>query len=122
MSDSVQSPLAAAYFRFLQLAHTIQALPDGPGIDANESALLESVVVRWYEGQPMTVREAISLSLLGSPATLHKRISRLRRKDLLTTTSLEGDKRAKYLVPTARALAYFGDLGRSLQAVAESGI
>ncbi|MFM8590249.1 MAG: hypothetical protein ACKOBA_08860, partial [Limnohabitans sp.] len=82
---------------------------------------LEAIVIRWHEGQPMTVREAISLTTLGSPATLHKRITRLRSKDLLTTTSQTGDRRAKYLVPTGRALAYFGDLGRSLQSVAESG-
>lgn len=121
MSNPVQTPLALAYFRFLQLARAVQSLPDGPGLDANESALLEAIVIHWHEGQPMTVREAISLSTLGSPATLHKRITRLRGKDLLTTTSQEGDRRAKYLVPTGRALTYFGDLGRTLQSVAASG-
>jgi hypothetical protein len=109
------SPFASAYLRFLQLAKVVQALPDGQEIDANELALLESVVLQWYENQPMTVREAIGLANLGSPATLHKRITRLREKDLLSTLNQEGDRRAKFLIPTERTLDYFQHLGRSMQ-------
>ena len=86
-------------------------------MDANESALLEAVVLRWHEGQPMTVREAIGLAQLGSPATLHKRVTRLRQKDMLVAHSEPDDRRAKFLLPTARALAYFAHLGRSMQQV-----
>jgi DNA-binding MarR family transcriptional regulator len=101
--------------RFLQLAKAIQALPDGEEMDANEVALLQSVVLCWYENKPMTVREAIGLAELGSPATLHKRITRLREKDMLSTLNLEGDRRAKFLIPTQRTLDYFQHLGRSMQ-------
>jgi hypothetical protein len=69
------------------LAKVIQALPTGQEMDPNESALLQSVVLRWYENEPMTVRDAIGLAQLGSPATLHKRITRLREKDMLWLTS-----------------------------------
>lgn len=117
MNDLSHTPLATAYLRFLQLARSIQALPDGPGLDANEKALLEAVVVRWHEGQPMTVREAINLADLGSPATLHKRVTRLRQKDMLSTASQEGDRRAKFLIPTSRTLDYFTHLGQSIQTV-----
>jgi DNA-binding MarR family transcriptional regulator len=100
--------------RFLQLARAVQALPDGEEMDANELALLEAVVLRWHEGTPMTVREAIGMERLGSPATLHKRITRLRDKDMLSNVNIDGDRRAKYLTPTARSLAYFDHLGQSL--------
>ena len=113
--EKTQSPFASAYLRFLQLAKVIQALPDGQEMDANESALLQSVVLRWYENQPMTVREAIALADLGSPATLHKRITRLRHKGMLATFSEAGDRRAKFLIPTEQALQYFDRLGQSLQ-------
>jgi DNA-binding MarR family transcriptional regulator len=89
-------------------------------MDANEHALLEAVVLRWYEKQPMTVREAIGLADLGSPATLHKRITRLREKDMLSTLNLEGDRRAKFLIPTERTLAYFSHLGQSMQQANQS--
>jgi Fe-S-cluster formation regulator IscX/YfhJ len=117
MNDSKSSPLASAYLRFLQLARAVQELPDGSDMDANETALLEAVVLRWHEGQAMTVREAISLEQLGSPATLHKRITRLREKEMLTTFNQEGDRRAKFLVPTALTLERFSQLGRSIQQV-----
>lgn len=117
MSPVQQSPLAKAYFRFLQLAKAVEALPDGAPMDANESALLEAIVLRWHEGQPMTVREAIGLAHLGSPATLHKRVTRLRQKEMLDTFSEAGDRRAKFLTPSAKALSYFDHLGRSMQQV-----
>ena len=117
MSESPTSPLASAYLRFLQLPQSIQALPDGPTLDANETAMLEAVVLRWHEGNPMTVREAIGLAHLGSPATLHKRVTRLRHKDMLSTHSQDGDRRAKYLIPTERTLEYLSRMGHSLQTV-----
>ena len=117
MSPTNRTPLASAYFRFLQLARAMEALPDGALMDANESALLEAVVLRWHEGQPMTVRESIHLATLGSPATLHKRITRLRHKDLLAAYNEPGDRRAKFLIPTQKALEYFHQLGQSMQQV-----
>ena len=114
-TTSTYSPFASAYLRFLQLAKVIQALPDGMEMDANEQALLQAVVLRWHENSPMTVREAIALAALGSPATLHKRVSRLREKEMLSTLNLEGDRRAKFLIPTQRTLDYFNHLGHSMQ-------
>lgn len=115
MTSTPRSPLANVYFRFLQLARAVEALPDMTALDANESALLEAVVLRWHEGAPMTVREAIHVATLGSPATLHKRITRLRHKGMLATFSEAGDRRAKFLIPTEQALQYFDRLGQSLQ-------
>ena len=113
--EKTNSPFVSAYLRFLQLARVIQALPDGIEMDANEKALLQALVLHWYENQPMTVREAIALADLGSPATLHKRITRLREKDMLSTLNLEGDRRAEFLIPTQRTLDYFSHLGQSMQ-------
>lgn len=118
--ETNKSPFASAYLRFLQLARAVQALPEGEEMDANELALLEAVVLRWHEGKPMTVREAIGLERLGSPATLHKRITRLRDKDMLGNLNIDGDRRAKYLTPTARSLAYFDHLGQSLTQVQQT--
>lgn len=120
MQPVLKTPLANAYFRFLQLARAVEALPEAALMDANEQALLEDVVLRWHEERPMTVREAISLAALGSPATLHKRVTRLRNKELLTTASESGDRRTKYLVPTQKALDYFHQLGQSLLQVHQS--
>ena len=112
-----QNPLSEAYLRFLQLANAFQFDNAAVEMDANERALLDVLALCWYEGQPMTVREAIALDHLGSPATLHKRITRLRQKELLIVFNQEGDRRAKYLIPSEKTLDYFGNLGRNMQKV-----
>jgi len=114
------TPTANAYFRFLQLAKSIHQLPETPQIDANEKALLEEIALRWFENRTMTVREAISLEVLGSPATLHKRITRLRQKDLLTAFNQTEDKGAKYLIPTEKTIALFGIFGKKMNVVVTS--
>jgi hypothetical protein len=114
MKTECNSASANAYMRFLQLARSVQELPDAPQLDANEKALLEEIALRWFENRVMTVREAIGLSQLGSPATLHKRITRLRQKDLLQTFNQPEDKRAKYLIPTDKTIAMFGNFGHKM--------
>jgi hypothetical protein len=115
MNNKKKTPLADAYFRFLQLAKAFQSENEDLAMDANERALLDAVSLCWFEGHPMTVREAIALDHLGSPATLHKRITRLRQKDMLLAFNQEGDRRAKYLIPSEKTLAYFDRLGHNMQ-------
>ena len=122
MFNKSGSSSANAYLRFLQLAKTIQKLPDAPLLDANEKALLEEIVLNWFEKNPMTVREAINLSSLGSPATLHKRITRLRQRDFLMAFNQEDDKRAKFLIPTQKTLALFGDFGKKMNSALTSPV
>ena len=114
MNIKFKSSTAIAYMRFLQLARSVQQLPDGPNLDANEKALLEEIALSSFEDRVMTVREAIGLNHLGSPATLHKRIMRLRHKNLLKTFNQPEDNRAKYLIPTDQTIAMFGDFGKKM--------
>lgn len=62
----------------------------------------------------MTVREAIGRAELGSPATLHKRLVRLRQADLVTVQFIEGDRRSKLLIPTEKGLDYVSKFGNQL--------
>jgi hypothetical protein len=109
----MNSPLLTAYFRFLQVARTLTEAQE-TALSANHRALLEAVVLAWHEGQPLSVRQAISLESLGSPATLHKRLSTLRSAGYLTEISVEGDRRTKLLGPTSLALDYFAQLGDAM--------
>ena len=120
MNSNNKSATANAYMRFLQLARAVQQLPDAPQLDANEKALLEEIALRWFENRVMTVREAIGLAHLGSPATLHKRITRLRQKDLLKTFNQTEDKRAKYLIPTDQTIAMFREFGKKMSSAISS--
>lgn len=109
------SPFADAYFRFLRLSAAVAALPAFEELDANHRSLLEAVALRWSTGTPMSVREAIHLVDLGSPATLHKRLQRLIKQDLFSAQSHDGDRRTKYLAPSTKGLDYFHQMGKQLQ-------
>ncbi len=63
----------------------------------------------------MSVHEAINLGHLGSPATLHKRVSRLRSLNLLAIGQRETDRRTKYLIATQESLSHFRELGVVMQ-------
>ena len=75
-------------------------------LDPHEKALLEMVVLRWAQQATMTVRQTIGHAHLGSPATLHKRLTQLRKKGYLELEDVEGDKRAKFLVPGPQGFQY----------------
>lgn len=116
--SQTSSPLATAYLRFLQLAKAIESLPSLPSLDANESALLEALAVPWFAGSPLTVMQAMRLSHLGSPATMHRRIVRLRTIGMIATDEDQNDTRIKRLILTPAAVAHFEQLGQSLLTVA----
>jgi hypothetical protein len=105
--------LTNSYLRFAKLAsvffqdtHLI--------LNPNMRALLDAIALAWNQGQPMSVREAISLKKLGSAATLHKRLSILRSEGYLEELNTQGDKRTKLLGLTPKTLLYFETLGALL--------
>lgn len=105
-----------AYLNFLGLvargSSSQQAVHDD--IDPNEKALLEIVLLRWAQKSPMTVRQTIALAHLGSPATLHKRLMRLRARSYLQLQDVAGDRRVKQLVAGVRAIEYLQTMGRCM--------
>jgi hypothetical protein len=109
-----KSTQADVYLRYQQLAKAVDSHPSAPAIDANEGALLTALALHWHAGRPLAVREAMTLATLGSPSTLHRRISRLKALSLIEDKSSPGNLRIKLLVPTQKALNYFDKLGNSL--------
>lgn len=111
------TPYFNAYMRFLaasaQASKKNNKTAEEP-LDPNEKALLELVALRWAAGTPMTVRQAIALAHLGSPATLHKRLVRLRTKGYLQLQNVSGDKRVKQLVAGPTGLNFIEEQGRHL--------
>lgn len=110
---SKQQPFIEAYLRFLRMAATVEALPEMADFGANERALFQEVLMAWACKAPLTVRQAIAIQSLGSPATLHKRLVRLRQMGLLEAVTSATDRRTKYLQPTRKGLDYVGKLGKA---------
>ncbi len=103
------------YFRFLNLARAIEELPSVPRLDAAEQKLLEIVTSAWHSGNALSVTEAMALDTAGAPATIHRRLTRLREKGLIELRSECEDLRVKSVVPTEVAQSYFRQIARCMQ-------
>ncbi len=109
------SAAANLYGQFLQLAQSVSTLPPGLTLSPLEAVLLQEVFLRSRDKRPLTVKEAIELKHLASPSTLHKRITQLRKLQLLDTEHHGSDHRTKYLVLTPHAMTHFHALGIAIQ-------
>lgn len=103
-----------AYLQFLGFSRSVAELHGGKLLDANHTALLEAVALNWSHGQPLSVRQIIQQAHLGSPATLHKRLSRLVTNGFLSTKAVQDDHRTKWVKPTDKGLDYFHSLGKQM--------
>lgn len=104
-----------AYFRFLNLAHAVQALPSVPKLDALEARLLEALTASWHAGRALTVTETMALSAAGAPATVHRKLKSLKNQGLVSVDETSGDLRIKTVAPTPKALEYFEKLAACLE-------
>jgi hypothetical protein len=114
MTRKSSSPLADAYLRLMQLTRALRELPGSPSLDANEIELLNMLAIEWRAGRPCTVRGAMGIAALGSPATLHRRVKKLMASGMIEVRKDPDRLKAKLLVPTSAALEYFSQLGASI--------
>ena len=106
------------YFRFLQIANAIQKA-NLPALDENSMAMLNTIALKHSQGEPMTVSQAMGLAALGSQTTLHRRLDALRVAGFIDQVPQGLDRRIKYLIPTARAQAYFSKMNTAFASVAK---
>lgn len=102
-----------AYLRLLNLVSAIQR--GQPALDPIEERLLNRMATAWHRGEKVTVTEAMDAQDGLAPATVHRRLKRLRDKGLITLSTDEGDQRVRYIEPTPQALRYFADLDACFQ-------
>lgn len=94
------------YFKYLSRASE-KNLP----IDLTAYQLLK-IITSCARHEALTVAEAISIQELGSTATLFKKLTKLRRENLVYDQRAGDDKRSKYLYPTLKARTHFDQLSK----------
>jgi|ERR1700758_381482 DNA-binding MarR family transcriptional regulator len=109
---------ADIYLRFLQLTEALRGLPTLPALDPLEEKILEFVARTTQKGNRLSVRDMMAQSELGSPATLHTRITSMREKGWLTLSDTE-DARRKQIDLTAAALKHFDKLAEAFAKAAK---
>jgi hypothetical protein len=109
---------ADIYLRFLQLAEALRGLPSLPALDPLEERILAIVARAGKEDQRLSVRDMMGRKELGSPATLHNRLTSMREKGWIMLSDTE-DTRRKQIELTQAALLHFDKLSKCLMQAAK---
>lgn len=113
MRTNDASPFALTYFRFLQNSQSFVDL-DYAILNPKQRALLNLIALAWCEDSLMTVSQIMAQKSFGSPSALYMRLNSLQKMGFLKTISAEEDCRAKYYVPTQKAIQNFEALGEAI--------
>ena len=102
-----------AYFDFLHRC-MVDDRKQGVRLDRTAVRVLEAIALAEHSGNPLTVTDAMQLSVIASPATLHRQIDKLVDENWVERRHLESNMRTKYLFPTPQARCYFDRRSRLL--------
>ena len=109
-----------AYIRFLNLIDFLDRINPGKKLDATEESLLDKIVLSAHQDQIILVGDLISLTDLGSQATLHGRLKNLRAMGYIEMT-VDEDGRKKHVVPTKLAIKRYEELSKCLEKAVRAG-
>jgi len=76
--------------------------------------LLDQIVIRESLNDLLTVTDAMALSSIASPATMHRKIDELLSSGHIHLTFKGENRRTKYLTPTKKAHDHYKRLGTFL--------
>ena len=110
----------SAYLRFLNLIDALDRINPGKKLDCIEEGLLDQVVACAHSKKSVLVGDLISLSELGSQATLHGRLKNLSAMGYIKMGSND-DGRKKAVLPTKLALKRYEEISRCLEKAAKAG-
>lgn len=104
---------ADIYLRFLNLVEALKGLPSLPPLDPVEERILAHIARLRQTGESLSVRQTMALAELGSPATVHTRLTAMRKKGWVQLDDTE-DARRKNVQLTQAALDHFDRLSQCL--------
>ena len=113
--------MSKLYLRFLRIARAVE-IQNTPikNIDSTALLLLNEIAVQHLDGKNITVTEAMLLSNIASPATVHRKLDELRKAGLIEQVFEGKNRRTKYLVPTKEADTYFSKMSKAITSAVNS--
>jgi len=113
--------MSKLYLRYLRIARAVDILKkNSHSIDSTALQLLNEIAVQHFDGETLTVSQAIALKRIASPATLHRKLDELREAGLIEQVFEGKDRRTKYLVPTREADTYFTKMSNAMTSAVNS--
>ena len=104
----------SSYIRFLNLIDVLDRINPGKKLDSIEESLLDKIVLSFHAKQSILVGDLISMSELGSQATLHGRLKNLSAMGFIKMAANE-DGRKKEVVPSKIALKRYDEISKCLE-------
>lgn len=108
----------SSYLRFLNLIDVLDRINPGKKLDSIEESLLDKIVLSSVAKESILVGDLISLTELGSQATLHGRLKNLSAMGYIKMAANE-DGRKKQVLPTKAALKRYDEISRCLEKAAK---
>jgi DNA-binding MarR family transcriptional regulator len=105
---------SSSYVRFLNLMDVLDRINPGKRLDSIEESLLDKIVLSFHAKQSVLVGDLISLSELGSQATLHGRLKNLSAMGYIKMAANE-DGRKKEVVPSKIAIKRYEEISKCLE-------
>jgi DNA-binding MarR family transcriptional regulator len=110
---------SSPYLRFLNLIDALDRINPGKQLDYVEESLLDRILVCAHTKESVLVGDLISISDLGSQATLHGRLKNLSAMGYIKMAS-NSDGRKKEVVPTKLAIKRYEEISRCLEKALKS--
>jgi hypothetical protein len=110
---------SSPYLRFLNLIDALDRINPGKQLDYVEESLLDRILVCAHAKESVLVGDLISISDLGSQATLHGRLKNLSAMGYIKMAS-NSDGRKKEVVPTKLAIKRYEEISRCLEKALKS--
>ncbi len=104
----------SSYIKFLNLVDAIDRINPGKKLDCIEESLLDKIVSCAHAKQAILVGDLISISDLGSQATLHGRLKNLSALGYIKMVA-NADGRKKEVLPTKLALRRYEEMSKCLE-------
>jgi DNA-binding MarR family transcriptional regulator len=109
-----------AYIRFLNFVDGLDRINPGMKLDSTEEQLLNRITLANSQGKELLVGDLISLSEIGSQATLHGRIKNLVSMGYVKLNEDRSDGRKKFVIPTVKAVKHYEYLSACLEKALKS--
>ena len=107
--------MSKLYLRFLRIARVLKAnKKDMKDVDSTAMLLLNEIAIQHFDENPLTVSQAMQLTAIASPATIHRKLDELREAGFIDLIFEGKNRRTKYLIPTKEANEYFEKMSDSM--------
>lgn len=102
------------YFRYLELLHENAPLDSTTELDRDTQELLNIISLQHHKNRSLTVTDAMRMTTIASPASVHRKLNKLRDEGYIDGFYKGKNRRTQYLRPLTKAEILFDERGKIL--------